>query len=117
MKYSDGKNYVCSGWVVSRNKIVTAGHCILTNRGYALAVTVTCGGVRIPASHVITTAVYYNRVFVAKAGIVHWSDAVVVRLRSALPSTIVPWRFVDGNCQLASASLYLESSDFVFEIK
>ena len=104
-------NSVCSGWVISRNKIATAGHCVLDTSGYASAVIVTCGGVRIVASHMVAQEEYYQRVFVRREGDVHWSDAAVIRLSSALPSTIVPWTFVDGSCKTTGASICLESID------
>ena len=95
---------VCSGWVVSRNKVATAGHCLVDGSGYATAVYAVCNGIKRTATHFITTPEYYDHVYVQQLGDVHWSDAAVIRLRGSLPSTIVPWEFVDASCTSKGAS-------------
>ena len=104
MEFPDG-TYVCSGWVVSPNKVATAGHCLFASSGYSTAVYAVCNGLRRTATHLITTPEYYDFVFGQANSGVHWSDAGLIRLSSSLPSTIVPWEFVDSSCKSKSVSL------------
>ena len=98
--------YVCSGWVVSPNKVATAGHCVLGASGWTSAVIVICNGIQLSGTHVSSPQPYYDYVFGQTNNGIHWSSAGVIRLNGDLPSTIVPWQFVDASCRSKSASLY-----------
>ena len=106
-KFIFGETFTCSGWVVSQNEIATAGSCILDRmQGVAIAVAVTCGGgFKSAGSNIALTTELYEYKFLDKEFGTMWADAAVVKLRKPLPSTVVPWKFGDGSCASASASL------------
>ena len=109
MQFAAG-TYVCSGWVVSPNKVALAGHCVVDKTGYAKSIFVKCGDTQLSVTNIAVTGECYTYAFVQKIGAVHWSDAAVVRLSSSLPSTMVPWQFLDASCSSSSMFLRLQNA-------
>ena len=103
------RTYVCSGWVVSRDIVALAGHCIVGNEGWASAVLAQCGNEERYVTNLSTPEDYYTYVVGTNTNGVHWADAGVLRLESPLPRGIKPWKFLDGSCKSASVYLCLES--------